>query len=248
MTQTIEYKSEIIIDTLKNKVCEILGTQAWDALVDGIGAPDIVKEPTCGCKNMREFMRRFDAMTDVTTAKAILTKVRHGLQHSQFESAKERFVKCGSNIDAYLEYAHAQSANNFTRLRDTGEDFYGQSITSEVLNFLLKQPGLISDVRKGAELYVTAIPFDMVNYLKETTERKKRYYACHCPFARESILIDGGEVSKTMCYCSLGHAKVAWEAIFDIELDGEVLESALGGDLMCKYVIHLPNEVVEKYT
>ena len=88
----------------------------------------------------------------------------------------------------------------------------------------------------------------MVNYIKETNERKKRYYACHCPFAREYILIEGAEVSRTLCYCSLGHAKVMWEAILNMELDGEVLQSVLGGDLICKYVIYLPDEIVRKYT
>ena len=88
----------------------------------------------------------------------------------------------------------------------------------------------------------------MVNYINETDERKKRYYACHCPFARGSILAEGAEVSRTLCYCSLGHAKVMWEAILKMELDGEVLQSVLGGDLMCKYVIYLPEEIVKRYT
>jgi len=38
-----------------------------------------------------------------------------------------------------------------------------------------------------------------------------------------------------------------WEAIFDIELDGEVIQSALNGDLLCKYVICLPKEIMDKY-
>lgn len=248
MSDIIEYKNELIMDTLKSEVCSKIGEQAWDRLTDGIGVPDFHNEFKCGCKNMRELMRRFDNMTDTATAKAILTHVRHGLKHSQFDWAREKFARCGSNIDAFIKNNYKEDVESFTRLRDTGEDFYGQIITSEVYDFLFREGILTDNVRKGAELHITAFPYDMANYIKETDERKKRYYACHCPFARESILTEGMEVSKTLCYCSLGHAKVMWEAVLNVELDGEVLQSVLGGDLMCKYVIYLPDEIVRKYT
>ncbi|HEY3316572.1 MAG TPA: hypothetical protein VGL40_15015 [Bacillota bacterium] len=32
------------------------------------------------------------------------------------------------------------------------------------------------------------------------------------------------------------------------ELDGEVTQSVLSGDMLCKYVIYLPDEVLKKYT
>ena len=65
MSEIIEYKSEIIMDTLKNMVCEKMGNQVWDILTEGIGIPDIDKECKCGCKKMHEFMCRFDSMTDL---------------------------------------------------------------------------------------------------------------------------------------------------------------------------------------
>lgn len=248
MAENIEYNDEIIMDTFKDEVCKTLGGQAWDTLTDGIGVPDINTEYKCGCKTMREFIRRFDEITDAEAAKNILTHVRHGLKHSQFDSAKKKFAECGNNIDVFIKRDFEENVRNFTHLRDTGGDFYGQPITNEVYDFLMKQLGTLSAVRKGSELHITAFPFNMVNYLRETDERKKRYYACHCPFARDSILSGDGEVSKTLCYCSLGHAKVMWEAILDTELNGEVSESVLGGDLRCKYVIYLPEEILERFT
>ncbi|HEX2945187.1 MAG TPA: hypothetical protein VHT96_04455 [Clostridia bacterium] len=236
------------MDTLKNEICTKMGNQAWDILTDGIGVPDIDSEFKFGCKTMCEFMRRFDGMTDTTTAKLVLSRVRHGLRHSQFSREREKFARCGYNIDAFIETNYKEDVENFTRLRDTGGNFYGQPITSEVYDFIFSAGILSNDIRKGSAIHITAFPYDIVNYIKETDERKKRYYACHCPFARESILNEGEEVSKTLCYCSLGHAKVMWEAILNIELDGEVLQSVLGGDLMCKYVIFLPDEIVRKYT
>jgi hypothetical protein len=234
------------MDTLKSEVDEKHGGEAWNILTEGIGTPDIHNEAKCGCHTMREFMKRFDTMTDKTLAKDILTHVRHGLKRSQFTWAKEKFAQY-NNIDDFIKVCLDEEIKSFTKLRDTGESFYGQVIDDEVLEFVLSQSGMLSSVRKGSELHITAFPSNMVEYLKETDERKKRYHACHCPFAKESILQENEEVSKTLCYCSLGHAKIMWEAIFDMDLDGDVVESVLNGDLLCKYVIYLPKEIIDKF-
>jgi hypothetical protein len=235
------------MDTLKDEIDRKLESGMWDKLTDGIGVPDIENEAKCGCRTMRAFMNRFDAVTDHKTAKSIFTNVRHGLKQEQFATAKEKFAKY-NDIDAFLKVSLEESIQEFTHYRDTGEDFYGQPITSEVLNFLLENPSILASERKGSKLYCAAFPFDMVRYLQETDLRKKRYYACHCPFARESILSKDGEVSGTLCLCSLGHVKIMWDTIFDRELDGEVIESVLGGGMMCRYVISLPEDIVARYT
>ncbi len=246
MSETIIYDDSIIMDTLKREVCEKLGDDVWNTLTSGIGTPDIHNEAKCECHTMREFMKRLDNIADTATAKNILTHVRHGLKHSQFTWAKEKFEKY-NNIDNYISECLDEEIKAFTKLRDNGESFYGQIINNDVLDFILSQPGILTPVRKGTELHITAFPYNIAEYLKETDERKKRYRACHCPFAKESILQENREVSKTLCYCCLGHAKIIWEAVFDMELDGEVTASALNGDLSCKYVIYLPEEIMDKY-
>jgi len=82
--------------------------------------------------------------------------------------------------------------------------------------------------------------------LQTSDPKMKCYYACHCPFAKESILAEK-TVSSTLCYCSLGHIKNFWEAVFDRELDGEVLTSALKGDMMCTYVVYIPDDIMVSY-
>lgn len=247
MSENIKYKSEIIMDTLKCEVINRLGDITWDNLVDGIGIPDIDNESKSQCNTMYQLMKRFDHLVDKESAKIMLTRVRHGLKHSQFESSKQKFKECGENIDAFMKRIYYEDVEAFTKHRDTGSNFYGQPITSEVFDFIFKE-GIVKENQKvGKEIHIKAFPFDMVNYLKETDTQKKRYYACHCPFARESILSQNRQVSKTLCQCSLGHSKVMWEAVLGRELDGEVTESVLGGDLRCSFKIILPDEIMEKY-
>jgi hypothetical protein len=68
----------------------------------------------------------------------------------------------------------------------------------------------------------------------------KRYYACHCPLVRASVLEGKPEISPTWCYCSGGFEKLLFDVIFDEQVEVEVLENALGGDLRCRFAIKIP--------
>jgi hypothetical protein len=76
-----------------------------------------------------------------------------------------------------------------------------------------------------------------------TDEVMKRYYYCHCPWARESLINDDVSVPEIFCQCSAGFHKKAWEVIFDQPLKADVLESVLKGDQRCRFAIHLPSDI-----
>ena len=44
----------------------------------------------------------------------------------------------------------------------------------------------------------------------------------------------------------LGTEKMMWEAMFDRKFDGDVVESVLDGAPLCKYVIYIPKEIMDK--
>lgn len=86
----------------------------------------------------------------------------------------------------------------------------------------------------------------MQKYLEATDIRMKRYHACHCPFAKESILSEA-VVSSTLCNCSLGHVMNFTEAFLGRKLEGKVLCSVLNGDLTCEYEISIPDDIMQEY-
>ena len=79
-------------------------------------------------------------------------------------------------------------------------------------------------------------------YLATTDPVLKRYYYCHCPWAREAIKAGNVHLTATFCNCSGGFHKKPFEAAFGQSLKVEVLESAIKGDMRCRFAIHLPVE------
>jgi len=194
---------------------------------------------------MYTFMERFDQTVDKHTVNKILSRVRHGLKPSQCAWAREKFLKF-KDLDTFIKESIKEGIDDFEKLHNENKDFYGQPITEEVLDFIKQNPEMISGIREGNKMYFMAFPANMKEYLSTADTRMKRYYACHCSFAKESILSDK-IVSSTLCYCSLGHIKNFWEAVFDRELDGEVIASVLNGDSACRYVVFLPDDVMKLY-
>jgi hypothetical protein len=94
--------------------------------------------------------------------------------------------------------------------------------------------------REEDSIYITKIPYNAIRYFNETDKKLKRYYSCHCPLVREAILQDQ-PISPDVCECSLGHAS-HYLAGLNLELKGEVLESAIRGNTRCRFVFYLPKK------
>ena len=105
---------------------------------------------------------------------------------------------------------------------------------------------MLAPVRIGKKLRCMAFPCNMSEYLKATDDTMRRYHACHCPFAKASLLSDA-PVSPTLCNCSLGHVMNFIEASLGRSLRGRVIRSVLSGDLTCEYEIAIPDDIIAEY-
>jgi len=156
---------------------------------------------------------------------------------------REKFKQAGS-VDAYLIRRKADFVARLEACQREGRLFFMQEITDEVLDFVRGDPEIGGGRRVGNIIYGAKIPYLTRQYLAETDPVLKRYYACHCPWARDAIKNGGVQLSATFCNCSGGFHKKPWEVIFGRRLRVDVLESALKGDMRCRFAIHLPEEAV----
>ena len=75
----------------------------------------------------------------------------------------------------------------------------------------------------------------------------KRYYYCYCPWVRGAIKNGTeNEIDNNFCHCSAGWFKLYWDKLLKQPIKIEPVETVLKGDLVCKFAIHLPKDVIIK--
>ena len=230
-----------VMNVLSERLEEHVGETRRDAILPKDELPPLGLPSSEKIDVAHQVLEKMNKVLTPEECKRVLADVAHGLPRDFRKSEREKFLKAGS-IDDYLGEKRASAIAELERHRDDGSLFFNQYITDDVVNFVKSRPDVLSGERRGNTIYHTKIPYLVQEYLDAPDEKMKRYYACHCAWARESIL-KGDEVSSEFCYCSGGFTKQPWEAALDQPLKVEMVKSVLKGDLECSFIIHLPEDV-----
>jgi hypothetical protein len=230
------------LEVLAGEIAERHGREVRDRIFSEVLPPLGASEKE-RCAYTQMVMEEMARQITPAETRAAWFQVQHGIPADAWRESdmadRKKFRQCG-NIDAFLDLKRRERNALLTRLRDEDRLWYTVEINDEVLEFVKSDPEMEGGRREGNRIYITKIPYNAVRYLHETDTKMKRYYACHCPLLREAILNDQ-PISPDVCYCSLGHAS-HYLAGLGQELQGEVLESAVKGDIRCRFVFYLPDE------
>ena len=228
---------------LYKKVGEIFGEAVRDQAFAGVGVSVLGIPPTEKPFDMFPVIDRLIRLVGYEATEQLLSACLRDLPDEYFLGERQKYVKYG-DIDIFLKKKHQALVRWLQKCQRKGELFFSQEITDEVVQYVKDNPEIESGVREGSRLFISKIPYNARNYLIETDPTMKRYYACHCPWAREAIKTDVIPMNPVFCFCSGGFSKKPWEIIFGQTLQAEVLESVLNGDFRCRFAIHLPENLV----
>ena len=231
-----------VMNVLHERLGEHVGDEKRDEILSEKDLPPLGIPDTEKMKVTRGVLEKMEKVLDPSDCKKILADVAHGLPRDFRKGEREKFLKAGS-IDEYLKQKRHDAIAELEKHRDDGTLFYNQYITDEVVEFVKDRSDVLSGERRGNTIYHTKIPYMVQEFLDATDERMKRYYACHCAWARESILDDDVDVSADFCHCSGGFTKMPWEVALDQQLEYDMVKSVLKEDDECSFVIHLPEGV-----
>lgn len=232
-----------VMGNMHRKVTQVLGEKKRDEIFERITMPPLGTPNQEKVRLTRAVMERLENLVDDETCQAIFSDSFRDLGDEGYLKDKKLYEEIG-DIDRYLEVQRRQFIAMLERIKNEGWLFFTQEITDEVIDFVRDNPEISEGVRQGDILYVTKIPYMAKEFLAETDPAKKRYYYCHCPWARESLRQSERPVSARFCQCSAGYHKKGWEVIFGQPLQAEVLEAVLQGDMRCRFAIHLLPEAV----
>jgi hypothetical protein len=173
------------------------------------------------------------------TCHCILADNHHGIPKESFARFAEIYASADS-IDDFLKKLHETRVRELEEHVREGRAWFEQVITPEVVELVRGNQEMLSAVRKGDYVYMTKIPYAPMDWLMEDDPVRKRYLACHCPLAREAILMEDMDIPKDWCYCSGGFHKWMFDVLFNELTEVEVLESVLAGDSRCRFRVRLP--------
>ena len=196
------------------------------------------------CTYTRAIMEKMSKRLSPEEIRRAWFQVQHGLSEDfwrEGDAADREKYRQGCGVDALLALKRKERDTYLRSLHDGDKLWHTIKISDEVLEYVTGDISMEVGRRDGDRIYINKVPYNPTAYAAATDPKMKRYYACHCPMIREAILHDR-PVSPDICYCSLGHAS-HYLAGLGRDLKGEVLESAVKGDMRCRFVFYLPDDV-----
>ena len=228
-----------VLPDLGERLATIAGEETRRRVFGGVDLPPLGSPAENYTRLTKMILDKMETELPNETCKHVLTWNYHKVPAEAFKEKKERFDKADS-VDQYLKDEHERFMEELNEFMKEGRIWYEQEITPEVLEFARDNQEICTGVRFGDKIFVTKIPYAPEQYLNEKDPVLKRYYACHCPLARSAIKDRKPEISPMLCYCSSGFEKVHFDTIFGQSVEVELLESALKGDMRCRFAIKIP--------
>ncbi len=226
----------LLCDTVKEKH----GEEVFEELLGGFVPPPVGTSFKRLPKATSDFMHRVESGLGAGKTREILLTGPHAAPPEYHVHEREMFEK-SKDVDDYLRMRHEKFIAELRGHMENGTLFFTQPIDQDVMDLVEGNQEMPSGVRKGNWIYCTKIPYMTIEYLKEKDPKLRRYYYCHCPLARESIL-SGEEMSRNLCYCSAGYEKRPFDVGFGQPLKIVVKKSVLWGDDVCRFALEIPEE------
>jgi hypothetical protein len=231
-----------VLESISEKVSDIAGTDSRNAVFEGLNPPPLGAPPESYPENTCRIVERLSELgTEI--CRDILADNHHGIPRESFTRQKE-WLEESDSIDEFLEKLHTERIRILQQHLDAGKVWFEQEITPEIIDLVKGNQEILSAVREGEYLYITKIPYSPGKWSSAQDDRMKRYYACHCPLAREAIVMEGVDIPRDWCYCSGGFTKYMFDVLFDEPTEVELLESVLSGDTSCRFRIRLPERFI----
>lgn len=233
------------MDNLFARIDEWHSEATRDEILEGLTIPPLGIHPEKKPKFTKIALKRVEEILGEDKLIALLKPCLHQGLGGDMDKDRKDYHELG--IDAFLEKKRKDRIKEFEKHRDDGTPAFAQIVDDDVGEYVKNNSTSGLGKREGNILYVSKNPYQIKKSLETDDLRMKRFYACFCPWVRGAIK-DGSEheVSKHFCQCSGGWYKGYYEQLFEQPIKIEPYETALSGYPYCKFVVHLPENVIIK--
>jgi hypothetical protein len=227
-----------VLEQIFQRLERICGTEALAKVTADYQIPPLGTAPSSLPASVQDLMARMQLHLTTDQIETVLAGNNHQIPVSAFTEEKVLY-ETSPTLEVYLKDSHALAVQELKDHMREGKVWFEQIITQEVVDLVQSNQEILSARLVDEKLYMTKIPYDSVAYLHASDAKNRRYQACHCPFAREAILLGTPDINPLWCYCSGGFHKFPYEVILDQKLKIKCIANALEDDSLCRFVIDL---------
>jgi hypothetical protein len=227
-----------VFPSISRRLAEIAGEEARDRVFENLELPPLGSPPGTVPPVTSLLLERLMELGPETCHK-VLAGNHHNIPVESFNKHKKWFEEA-EDLDAFLKKMHDEAVAELDEYARSGKVWYESVITPETVEYVRGNQEVLAAARDGDYLYMTKFPYSPGEWMEAADPVMKRYYACHCPLAREAILKGDPDIPLDWCYCSGGFNKLKFDVVFGEPTEVEVLESVLAGDDRCRFRVKIP--------
>ncbi|MHA2095390.1 MAG: hypothetical protein ACW98F_12245 [Candidatus Hodarchaeales archaeon] len=232
-----------MISNFSTMLRETFGEKIRNEIFEGVEIPPLglhpKKKPMVTKKLVKRLIMKFG---EEPCAEFFALGLRDKYTES-YKKPREKFLET-KNIDKFLCNKRQKFHKTLESYLEDKGLFYTQEVSRQSIEYVKNDPTIESGVREGKLVIITKIPYLTIPYLNSSSEKEKRYYFCHNPWIREALLEEDQPIHPIFCNCSGGYYKNYWEAVLNTQpVKVELLESVIKGDKVCRFALHLPQEI-----
>lgn len=228
-----------VMESQEKRLCELFGSEVAEKVFSGLAFPPLGSDLTAYPQAISAYLERLRELLSPAECQRVLAGNHHGINSDGFKEDKRLWLD-SPDLETFLQQKHQRLVANLDEHASTGKLWFEQYISKEVVDYVKEHQEIQTGVLAGNRIITQKIPYNPDAWLKVTDSKMKRFYACHCPFVRLSIMQDK-PVDDLRCYCSGGFTKLFFDYLFETDLEVELLESVLSGGETCKFAIKLPD-------
>ena len=236
-TQIIE--RENVITNMQNNIESTIGKERANSIYDTLTPPITGAPPERAYFYTKKLVETLEEKLSESECRKALTANAHGIPAEAFQQEADFFQK-SPDLKTYLEDFHNRSVETLQNHADSGKVWFEQIISQPVVDYVRENKEVLGGVLENGKILWTKIPYDTEKWLLEKDPAKKRYYACHCPMAREILNESEEKMPRAWCNCTSGYIQQRFNAILGQEVQVDLLESVLDNQDRCRFAIHVP--------
>jgi len=236
-----------VISNLSNRLIDECGKEIRQKIFQDIDEPPLGIRPQKKPAYMKGLIDKLEHTLGTKKCGEFLNRGLRDRYEESRQPDRKKYLQI-KNIDAFLLAKRKEFIKQLEHHHKNGTLFFTQEITQEVLDYVKSDPHIETGVREEDKIIIRKIPHMAKEYLAETDEQKKRYFYCHCPWVKESLLRSEATVSPVFCNCSAGFYRAYWDIVLGQPVEVEVLSSLLRGDQVCSFAVAIPENLLEQTT